>query len=132
MVGKIRWGDTLDEEETGIPQNRVIGPDANGVKTVIEYKRNEKGDIMKCTTKTKTELVTRKVYKVRRRCLNKPVHGTCRGCGSLRWFANQRARLVVLSLLHRAGALAREERKLHPLAFSSRQGIRRATSPLRP
>lgn len=64
MVGKIRWGDTLDEDEIGtVPQNKVIGPDANGVKTVIEYERNDKGDVMKVTTKTKTETVKRKVFK---------------------------------------------------------------------
>lgn len=63
MVAKLRWGDTLDDEDTGIPPSRVLGPDANGVKTVIEYKKNEKGEIIKVSTKTQTSTVTRKVYQ---------------------------------------------------------------------
>jgi translation initiation factor 3 subunit G len=67
MATKIRWGDTLDDDEVQIqmPQGSVTGPDERGVTTTVEYKRNEKGDIMKITTRVKTSRIQRKVYKVR-------------------------------------------------------------------
>ena len=40
------------------------GPDEHGVKTVIDYHRNEKGDTMKKTTKVKVVNVQKKVYLV--------------------------------------------------------------------
>ncbi|KAI8474169.1 MAG: eukaryotic translation initiation factor [Monoraphidium minutum] len=63
---KIRWADTLDEEEFGeiLPPTTTKGPDAHGVRTVTEYFRNDKGDAIKKVTKTKVVQVEKKVYKV--------------------------------------------------------------------
>lgn len=60
---KMRWGDTLDDDDT-LPPNVVRGPDDNGMKTAIEYYRNEKGDAVKKTTKLKITTVEKKVYKI--------------------------------------------------------------------
>ncbi|KAK9827377.1 hypothetical protein WJX81_003907 [Elliptochloris bilobata] len=60
---KIRWGDTLDEDDS-LPSNSISGPDSRGVKTIIEYKRNDKGEAVKVTTKTRVSKVEKKVYKV--------------------------------------------------------------------
>jgi Eukaryotic translation initiation factor 3 subunit G len=65
MASKIRWADTLDDdEEREIPVGSVTGPDAKGVKTVVEYKKNEKGEIVKVTTRIKTSNIEKRVYKV--------------------------------------------------------------------
>ncbi|KAL6754016.1 eukaryotic translation initiation factor [Haematococcus lacustris] len=57
-----RWGDTLDEEEGAMPENSVT---QNGnIKTVTEYSKNDKGEIIKKTTKTKIVSVEKKVYAV--------------------------------------------------------------------
>ena len=90
MATKIRWGDTLDDDEVQIqmPQGSVTGPDERGVTTTVEYKRNEKGDIMKITTRVKTSRIQRKVYKVRHPQTSSPrswhiraPHATLRGNG---------------------------------------------------
>ena len=57
---KIRWGDTLDEDDS-LPANSISGPDSRGVKTFVEYKRNDKGEAVKVTTKTRCQ-------RWRRRC----------------------------------------------------------------
>lgn len=63
---KLRWGDQIDDDDgTYVPPTQVIGPDANGITITIEYKKNDKGDVIKYTTKTETTTVVRKVYKVR-------------------------------------------------------------------
>ena len=65
MASKIRWADTLDDdEEREIPVGSVTGPDAKGVKTVVEYKKNDKGEIVKVTTRIKTSNIEKRVYKV--------------------------------------------------------------------
>ncbi|PNH06119.1 Eukaryotic translation initiation factor 3 subunit G [Tetrabaena socialis] len=61
--GKVRWGDTLDDEDL-LPPSVFKGPDDNGVKTAIEYFKNEKGDAFKKTTKVKVVTVEKKVYKI--------------------------------------------------------------------
>jgi hypothetical protein len=61
---KIRWGDTLDDEDGALPPTTVKGPDSNGVKTAIEYYRNDKGESFKKVLKTKVVNVEKKVYKV--------------------------------------------------------------------
>lgn len=66
--GKIRWGDTLDDEEGGLgtlPPTTTKGPDSHGIKVVTEYYRNDKGDAFKKVTKSKVVNVEKKVYKVR-------------------------------------------------------------------
>lgn len=64
MTSKIRWADTLDDDDAvQIPVGSVTGPDAKGVKTVIEYKKNDKGEIVKVTTRIKTSNIEKKLYK---------------------------------------------------------------------
>jgi hypothetical protein len=73
---KIRWADTLDEEEYGeaaLPPTTTKGPDSHGVKTVTEYYRNEKGDSFRRVTKSKVLQVEKKVYKVRARARARPL-----------------------------------------------------------
>lgn len=60
---KIRWGDTLDDEDA-LPRSSVKGPDEQGNKTIIEYYRNDKGDAIKKTTKIKVLNIEKKVYNV--------------------------------------------------------------------
>ena len=54
------------DEDMGdeLPPTSVVGPDAKGVKTVTQYKKNDKGETVKVVTKTKFTKVERKVYKV--------------------------------------------------------------------
>lgn len=62
---RIRWGDTLDDEDVGVlPPTTIKGPDSHGIKIVTEYFRNEKGDSIKKVTKSKVVNVEKKVYKV--------------------------------------------------------------------
>ena len=60
---KIRWGDTLDDEEA-LPPTSIRGPDSHGVKTMTEYFKNDKGDAIKKVTKQKEVKVDKKAYKV--------------------------------------------------------------------
>lgn len=59
-----KWGDLLEDEEE-LPPSTTTGPDAKGVVTKVEYYRNEKGEVMKKTTKTRVVKIEKKVYKVR-------------------------------------------------------------------
>ncbi len=63
---KIRWGDTVDDDEDGgvLPANSVKGPDSHGVKTITEYFKNDKGEAIKKTTRVKIVNVEKKTYKV--------------------------------------------------------------------
>ena len=65
VAGKMRWGDTLDDDDA-LPGPHVKGPDENGIKVSTDYFRNDKGEAIKKTVKTKTTTVEKKVYKVRR------------------------------------------------------------------
>ncbi|PWA99498.1 eukaryotic translation initiation factor 3G1 [Artemisia annua] len=62
---KLRWGELDDDDGEGLefllPPRQVIGPDANGIKKVIEYKFNEDGNKVKVTTTTRV----RKLAKAR-------------------------------------------------------------------
>ncbi|XP_073146081.1 uncharacterized protein [Henckelia pumila] len=55
---KLRWGE-LEEDDDGedldflLPPKQVIGPDANGIKKLIEYKFNGDGNRVKITTTTR-------------------------------------------------------------------------------
>lgn len=60
---KIRWGDSLDDDDS-IPQNTITGPDKQGIKTITEYKKNEKGEIVKTVTKVRVSKVEKKIYAV--------------------------------------------------------------------
>lgn len=59
---KNRWGDLLEEEEP-VPPPTSSGPDAKGIVTRVEYFRNDKGDLMKRTTKSRVVKIEKKVYK---------------------------------------------------------------------
>jgi len=63
VASRVRWGD-VDDEEDALPPPSVSGPDARGVKTAVEYRRNERGEAVKVTTKTRVSKVERKVYTV--------------------------------------------------------------------
>ena len=62
MAAKMRWGDTLDDEDGNgdLPPSTETGPDAKGFKTKVEYKRNEKGETVKVTTRTRIIKVEKK------------------------------------------------------------------------
>ena len=60
---KIRWGDTLDEDDS-LPSNSIVGPDKSGVVTKTTYSRNDKGEIMKTVVKTRVSRVEKKIYAV--------------------------------------------------------------------
>lgn len=55
----------LLQEEEELPPSTTTGPDAKGIVTKVEYFRNEKGEVMKKTTKTRVVKIEKKVYKVR-------------------------------------------------------------------
>lgn len=68
MALRMRWGDALDEEEEGsptsvLPPSTVNGPDARGIKTYIDYRKNDKGEVVKVTTKVRVTRVQKKLYK---------------------------------------------------------------------
>lgn len=65
---RMRWGDALDEEDEGtsvsvIPAPSITGPDARGVKTYTDYKKNDKGEVIKITTRVRVTKVQKKLYK---------------------------------------------------------------------
>lgn len=66
--GKMRWGDAAESygstgasteayengtSTTDLPPPQVFGPDAKGIKTVVEYKYNEEGQKVRITRKTR-------------------------------------------------------------------------------
>lgn len=59
---KLRWGDTLDEEDVLPAGSTTV--DARGVKTIISYTRNSKGETVKTTTKLRVSKIQQKTYKV--------------------------------------------------------------------
>ena len=69
MMMKQRWGDVLDEEEIGqyvtpLPAPMETGPDSRGVKTFVSWKRNDKGELVKMTTRVRVAKTEKKTYKV--------------------------------------------------------------------
>ena len=64
MAATKKWGDLLEDEEE-LPPPTVTGPDAKGVITKVEHVRNDKGEVLKRTTKTRVIKIEKKVYKVR-------------------------------------------------------------------
>jgi len=64
QTDKLRWGDEDPDEDELLPPSEETGPDENGIKQKIEFYRNEKGQIIKKTKKTREVEVERKVYKV--------------------------------------------------------------------
>jgi len=62
VATKNRWGDLLEDEEE-LPPTTSSGPDAKGMVTKVEYFRNDKGEVMKRTIKSKVVKIERHVYK---------------------------------------------------------------------
>jgi len=60
---RIRWGDSLDEDDSLPPRTEEV--DKEGIKTVVEYHKNDLGKVIKTTTKTKTIVERKKIYEVR-------------------------------------------------------------------
>lgn len=52
------------EDEEELPQPTVSGPDAKGILTKVEYYRNDKGEVMKRTVKTRVVKIEKRVFKV--------------------------------------------------------------------
>jgi translation initiation factor 3 subunit G len=63
IKSKIRWGDTLDDEDA-LPPTTVKGPDSHGIKITTDYYKNDKGEAIKKVTKVKVVNVEKKVYQV--------------------------------------------------------------------
>lgn len=70
MAGAVRsrWGDSVDADDDDYepvvdhqPEVQVFGPDAHGIKTVIEYKTKDDGTKVKLTKKYRVQKVVRKV-----------------------------------------------------------------------
>jgi hypothetical protein len=83
MVSASKWGDLLEEEEE-LPPSTSTGPDAKGIVTKVEYYRNDKGEVMKKTTKTRVVKIEKKVYKVRAVAAALAGPARCLACG-LSW-----------------------------------------------
>eukprot|EP00191_Tetraselmis_sp_GSL018_P025077 CAMPEP_0177626256 /NCGR_PEP_ID=MMETSP0419_2-20121207/30552_1 /TAXON_ID=582737 /ORGANISM="Tetraselmis sp., Strain GSL018" /LENGTH=262 /DNA_ID=CAMNT_0019127289 /DNA_START=23 /DNA_END=808 /DNA_ORIENTATION=- len=63
MTAKMRWGDSLDDEDDALPPPEVLGPDKNGIKQLITYKKNDKGETIKQTCRVRVVKVEKKIYK---------------------------------------------------------------------
>ena len=59
---RIRWGDSLDDDDALPPRSETV--DSDGLKTVVEYRKTENGKTIKTTTKTRTIVEEKKIYKV--------------------------------------------------------------------
>ncbi|CAH2054063.1 unnamed protein product [Thlaspi arvense] len=55
QTSKFRWGEMEEDDDLDflLPPRQVIGPDENGLKTVIEYKFNDEGNKVKITTRSR-------------------------------------------------------------------------------
>lgn len=62
-----RWGDVDDDADDAVilPPPTTSGPDSRGIKTTVEYKRNDKGEIVRVTSRVRIVKVEKKLYKVR-------------------------------------------------------------------
>lgn len=75
-MSRIRWADTAEDDfenmEMPLPEPQTLGPDDKGIKTVIEFKRGEKNEIIKTTRryKLRKELKTVHPEVIRRRGLS--------------------------------------------------------------
>lgn len=63
-MARPRWGDE-EEDEEALPPRHETPADEQGIKTITEYYRDNKGRAMKRTTKVKVAAIKQKVYKVR-------------------------------------------------------------------
>jgi len=58
-----RWGDE-DSDDEGLPPRQETMPDEDGIKTIIEYHKNERGETMKTVTRVKMVKEQTRVYQV--------------------------------------------------------------------
>lgn len=101
-----RWGDLLDDGDLDLgvllPPPVVVGPDAKGIKTVIEYRINDEGNRVKVTTTKRVRMVRRSRSAIERRSWPKFGDAANEAAGS---------RLTMVSteeiLLDRSGATGR-------------------------
>lgn len=63
VSAKGRWGDLLEDEEE-LPAPTTTGPDAKGIVTRVEYSRNDKGEVVKRTIKSRVVKIEKRVYQV--------------------------------------------------------------------
>jgi hypothetical protein len=118
---RVRWGD-VDDDEEALPPPSCSGPDARGIKTAVEYRRNERGETVKVTTKTRVSKVERKVYTV-----------SFGGGGAVEGGVDRRAAAFFFSfLLAPAPAPACEERERARRALAPCPRPRSHTSGMRP
>ncbi|GMH43835.1 hypothetical protein BSKO_11769 [Bryopsis sp. KO-2023] len=80
-MARPRWGDEEDDEDA-LPPRQESGLDENGVKTITEYYRDQKGRAMKRTTKVKVAAIKQKVYKVSEQRRNWPKFGASTTSGN--------------------------------------------------
>ena len=52
-------------QDTRLKTAATAGPDSRGIKTTTEYKRNDKGDMVKVTTRVKIVKMDKKQYEAR-------------------------------------------------------------------
>jgi translation initiation factor 3 subunit G len=102
-----RWGDLLDDDDdldlgVLLPPPVVVGPDAKGIKTVIEYRIDDEGNKVKVTTTKQVRTVRRSKNAIERRSWSKFGDAAKEAAGS---------RLTMVSteeiLLDRTGASGR-------------------------
>jgi len=107
-----RWGDLLDDDDLDLgvllPPPVVVGPDAKGIKKVIEYRIDAEGNKVKVTTTKQVRTVRRSKNAIERRSWSKFGDAAKEAAGS---------RLTMVSteeiLLDRTGASGR--RRFIPL-----------------
>ena len=59
-----RWGDEESDDE-GLPPRQELPADADGVRTVIDYHRNDRGETVRTTTRIKVVNEITRIYEVR-------------------------------------------------------------------
>ena len=60
VFGNQRWG---DEDEDFLPERTESEPDSNGVRTIVSWKFDDKGNKVKVTTKIKKVQETIRISK---------------------------------------------------------------------
>lgn len=76
-----RWGDE-DSDDEGLPPRQEFGPDEDGNRTVVEFHKNERGDVVKTTTRVRMVKEEKRIYQVgrlKKRPLARPTRWRWRG-----------------------------------------------------
>eukprot|EP00033_Pygsuia_biforma_P000491 GCRY01000580.1.p1 GENE.GCRY01000580.1~~GCRY01000580.1.p1 ORF type:complete len:275 (-),score=31.92 GCRY01000580.1:72-896(-) len=66
--GKKSWADTAEEQLDELPPTQISGPNEDGIKTVVEYREDEKGVRYKITSKIQC---VKKLEQVKKRVLER-------------------------------------------------------------